>query len=84
MGQVLLTKKYLQNDILSKSDEELRSMVAYGRKLMEEKYEQRKAAAMMKRLYEWIVAKPMGIELRGDSLELRDWLAKKPEFVYLD
>ena len=26
-----------------------------GRKLMEEKYEQHKVAAMMKRLYEWIL-----------------------------
>lgn len=42
-------------DILSKSDEELRAMGANGRKLMEEKYEQHKVAAMMKRLYEWIL-----------------------------
>lgn len=54
-----------------------------GRKLMEEKYEQHKVAAMMKRLYEWIVAKPEGLELRGQSLELRDWLAMKPEFVQM-
>lgn len=27
-----------------------------GRKLKEEKYEQHKVSAMMKRLYEWIVA----------------------------
>lgn len=81
MGEVLLIKKYLQNDILSKSDEELRSMVVYGRKLMEEKYEQHKVAAMMKRLYEWIVAKPEGLELREESLEVREWLEKKPEFV---
>lgn len=63
-----------------------------GRKLMEEKYEQHKVAAMMQRLYEWIGAKPDGLELRGvdstssptKSLELREWLEKKPEFVYLD
>ena len=58
-------------DILSKSDEELRAMGANGRKLMEEKYEQHKVAAMMKRLYEWIV----------DDKMVKD---KKPEFVYLD
>lgn len=57
-------------DILSKSDEELRAMGANGRKLMEEKYEQHKVAAMMKRLYEWIVEDKM------DE-------AKKPEFVYM-
>ena len=42
-------------DILSKSDAELRSMGANGRKLMEEKYEQHKVAAMMSELYEWIL-----------------------------
>lgn len=41
-----------------------------GRKLMEEKYEQHKVAAMMKRLYEWIV---------DDKMDE----AKKPEYVYL-
>lgn len=57
-------------DILSKSDAELRTMGANGRKLMEEKYEQHKVATMMKQLYEWIVVDNMD---RG----------KKPEFVYL-
>lgn len=57
-------------DILSKSDSELRTMGANGRKLMEEKYEQHKVAAMMKRLYEWIVA---------DKIDM----SKKPEFVYI-
>lgn len=42
-------------DILSKSDAELRAMGANGRKLMEEKYEQHKVAAMMSELYEWIL-----------------------------
>lgn len=55
-------------DILSKSNSDLRAMGANGRKLMEEKYEQHKVAAMMKRLYEWIV------EDRMDK-------AKKPVFV---
>lgn len=56
-------------DILKKSDSELRTMGANGRKLMEEKYEQHKVAAMMKRLYEWIVEDKMSEE-------------KKPYFVY--
>lgn len=56
-------------DILSKSDSELRTMGANGSKLMEEKYEQHKVAAMMKRLYEWIVEDKMSEE-------------KKPYFVY--
>lgn len=34
-------------------------MGANGRKLMEEKYEQHKVAAMTKRLYEWIVEDKM-------------------------
>lgn len=42
-------------DILSKSDAELRAMGTNGRKLMEEKYEQHKIAAMMSELYEWIL-----------------------------
>lgn len=57
-------------DILTKSDSELRAMGANGRKLMEEKYEQHKVAAMMKRLYEWIVEDKMD-------------QAKKPEFVVI-
>lgn len=44
----------IQN-ILSLSDEELLRKGRNGRKLMEEKYEQHKVAAMMKRLYEWII-----------------------------
>lgn len=42
-----------------------------NRKLVEEKYEQHKVAAMMKHLYEWIVEDKM------DE-------AKRPEFVNLD
>lgn len=57
--------------ILSKTDDELRAMGANGRKLMEEKYEQHKVAAMMKRLYEWIVEDKMD-------------MSKKPEFVKMD
>lgn len=46
-------------------------MINYnGRKLKEEKYERHKVAAMMKRLYEWIVEDKM------DE-------AKKPEFVVM-
>lgn len=57
-------------DILSKNEAELRTMGACGRKLMEEKYEQHKVAAMMKRLYQWIV----------DDKMVKD---KKPEFVII-
>lgn len=56
-------------EILSKTDDELLAMGRNGRKLMEEKYEQHKVAAMMKHLYEWIVEENM------DE-------AKKPAFVY--
>lgn len=41
-------------DILSKSDAELRAMGAKGRKLIEEKYEQHKVARMMVEMYKWI------------------------------
>ena len=41
-------------DILSKSDAELRTMGINGRKLIEEKYEQHKVARMMVELYKWI------------------------------
>lgn len=58
----------VMKEILSKSDAELRAMGANGRKIMEEKYEQHKVAAMMKQLYEWIVIDRMD-------------QAKKPEFV---
>lgn len=57
-------------DILSKSDTELCTMGANGRKLMEEKYEQHKVAMMMQRLYEWIVKDKMDNN-------------RKPEFVYI-
>ena len=56
-------------EILSLPSEELLEMGRNGRKLMEDKYEQHKAAAMMKRLYEWIVTDKMTKD-------------KKPEFVY--
>lgn len=56
-------------EILSIPNEELFEMGRNGRKLMEEKYEQHKVAAMMKRLYEWIVEEKMSKD-------------KKPEFVY--
>lgn len=42
-------------EILSLTDEELLRKGRNGRKLMEEKYEQHKVAAMMKRLYEWLI-----------------------------
>lgn len=46
-------------DILAKSDEEILQMGSNGRKLMEEKYEQKKVASMMLGLYKWILG---GIE----------------------
>ena len=42
-------------EVLSSSDDDLLEKGHNGRKLMEEKYEQHKVAAMMARLYEWIV-----------------------------
>ena len=42
-------------EVLSSSDDALLAKGHNGRKLMEEKYEQHKVAAMMARLYEWIV-----------------------------
>ena len=42
-------------DILAKSDEEILQMGSNGRKLMEEKYEQKKVASMMLDLYKWIL-----------------------------
>ena len=65
-------------DILSKSDDELRAMGANGRRLMEEKYEQHKVAGMMVELYEWIG------ELRAERLEKREWLKRRPDFVYIN
>lgn len=55
--------------ILTMPETELLQMGHNGRKLIEEKYEQHKVAAMMKQLYEWIVEDKMNIY-------------KKPEFVY--
>lgn len=57
-------------EILSLSDEELHQKGKYGRKLIEEKYEQHRVACMMKQLYEWIVKDKMEITL-------------KPWFVYV-
>lgn len=56
-------------NILNSSEETLYEMGRNGRNLMERKYEQHKVAAMMKRLYEWIVE---------DGMDM----SKKPEFVY--
>jgi glycosyltransferase involved in cell wall biosynthesis len=42
-------------DIIAKSDEEILQMGSNGRKLMEEKYEQKKVASMMFDLYKWIL-----------------------------
>lgn len=41
-------------EILNTPEQQLASMGANGRKLMEEEYEQHKVAAMMLRLYEWV------------------------------
>lgn len=57
-------------NILNSSEETLYEMGRNGRNLMERKYEQHKVAAMMKRLYEWIVE---------DGMDMN----KKPEFVYI-
>lgn len=57
------------NEILSMSDDDLRSMGKNGRLLMEEKYEQHKVAAMMQQLYDWI-----GNGMKADL---------KPDFVFL-
>lgn len=42
-------------DIISKTDNEILQMGASGRRLMEEKYEQKKVAGMMFDFYKWIV-----------------------------
>ena len=55
--------------ILSMSDEDLHSMGRNGRRLMEEKYEQHKVAAMMQQLYDWI----------GKGMKTE----QKPDFVFL-
>ena len=51
------------------SHDELRSMGRKGRRLMEEKYEQHKVAAMMQQLYGWI----------ADGMKVDE----KPEFVFV-
>lgn len=56
-------------EILTMSDADLRSMGRNGRRLMEEKYEQHKVAAMMQQLYDWI-----GNGMKADL---------KPDFVFL-
>lgn len=56
-------------EILSMSDDELRSMGRNGRQLMEEKYEQHKVAAMMQQLYGWI----------ADGMKIDE----KPKFVFM-
>ena len=56
-------------EILSMSDEDLRSMGRNGRRLMEEKYEQHKVAAMMQQLYDWI----------GNGMKAE----QRPDFVFL-
>ena len=56
-------------EILTMSDENLRSMGLNGRRLMEEKYEQHKVAAMMQQLYDWI----------GNGMKTE----QKPDFVFL-
>lgn len=56
-------------EILMMSDEDLCSMGRNGRRLMEEKYEQHKVAAMMQQLYDWI----------GNGMKAE----QKPDFVFL-
>lgn len=56
-------------EILMMSDEDLCSMGRNGRRLMEEKYEQHKVAAMMQQLYSWI----------GNGMKTE----RKPDFVFL-
>lgn len=56
-------------EVLTLSECELLQMGSNGCKLMKEKYEQHKVAAMMKQLYEWMVV---------DGLDK----TKKPDFVY--
>lgn len=56
-------------EILMMSDEDLCSMGRNGRRLMEEKYEQHKVAAMMQQLYDWI----------GNGMKTE----QKPDFVFL-
>ena len=51
------------------SNEDLHSMGRNGRRLMEEKYEQHKVAAMMQQLYDWI----------GNGMNTE----QKPDFVFL-
>ena len=56
-------------EILSLSDDQLCEMGRNGRRLMEEKYEQHKVAAMMQQLYDWI----------GNGMKTEH----KPDFVFL-
>ena len=44
----------VMRDILSKDEAEIVAMGARGRKLMEEKYEQKRVATMMRDLYRWL------------------------------
>lgn len=57
-------------EMLSKTDAELLEMGKNGRRLMEEKYEQHKVAAMMKGLYEWIVKDRMNIDTKPEFVDL--------------
>ena len=57
------------SEMLEMTDEQLQAMGRNGRKLMEEKYEQHKVAAMMQQLYDWI----------GGGMKM----GEKPSFVYL-
>lgn len=57
-------------EILDTPQQQLATMGANGRKLMEEKYEQHKVAAMMLKLYEWV----------NDGCKERN----RPEFVYFE
>lgn len=63
-----ITKVILE--IMTMTQGQLQEMGKNGRKLIEEKYEQHKVAAMMKRLYDWIIEEKMD-------------MSTKPEFVYL-
>lgn len=47
-------------EIITKDDNELRTMGANGRRLIEEKYERHKVACMMEQLYKWICVDYMG------------------------
>ena len=55
-------------EVLATPSDELAAMGHRGRRLMEDKYEQHRVAAMMKQLYEWVAVDAMAEE-------------KRPEFV---